>query len=1738
MVVDAYSTDNTDINGQEVFNPGAGGWQPNGHQRAQDPDDGSNAARVDGNPADSTDDDAERTDQIGTANGRNGASAGDAAKRGKPDETASAPDNLTASEPAKIGGRVVPMPEPRPAPPTTAGEPRDGADEANVGSQRNLRGAAQTPESTNPETAPLKSGGAIEPGNTDAAAQSQQGSSDIDRASEQADSKPNGSGRGGNSGPDLGPSLSELDWNGTQTLAALRHLSEIALAGQRRIEGSSSLGRRGWQSQDGEVQRFGDAPGGISGDFPNELAAGGHTGDQSSEAQGETNDSNANESDGVVATGGQGSSVDAVRGGDRSKVDVSPTTSNGVGNQPLEDNKNAGAGGNSASGSSGGNSSAGQIGAGAPADSGQSNGSVTSLGGSGNGHSSSGLNGQGDQGSTSVGNGPGGSGNGSESGNLSLSAGGVLGTGNVGSGESDGGNQGDGAGFGSGQSGSPGAGDNVAGSAIGNTGSGAGGSSGSASAGGDSSAGQGGASAPADSGQSNGSVTSLNGSGNGHSGSGLNGQGDQGNTGTGDTFAGSNHSQSQGGAVGTGNIGSGETGSGDGADFGNGQSRGTATADNVGVSAPGNSGSDAEGNSGPGNSGGNSSAGQIGAGAPADSGQSNGSVTSLGGSGNGHSSSGLNGQGDQGSTSVGNGPGGSGNGSESGNLSLSAGGVLGTGNVGSGESDGGNQGDGAGFGSGRSGSPGAGDNVGSGAPGNNGSGAVGSTGSGNSGGDSSAGQGGRGAPAANGHSNGSVASLGGSNDGPSGTGQNGNIGANNGGDNNNLGLGSGGTLGTGDVGPGGAGSGNPGDGADFGSGRSGSAGGGDNVGSGSPGNNGSGAVGSTGPGNSGGDSSAGQGGTGAPAISDQSNGSVASLDAGGSSDTGTPDASNMAVNFSVPAQSPEPGWQYTPDSETSETSVSFENAPSSVSGYTDDKGAPEGGQAASGEIGSDDADPTGVNGQSGDVPTTSQASGDDTGAPITGELEDPTEDPPVAPPPVEPTTPAPTQSASSQPSGAAVDMADDNQPLTNDTGVSFENAPPSVDGHTDDQGAPEGGQRLGGKIGSHDDGPTEVGGQSGDVPSGASAPSIDFDIGENVTSNTPDGAMSGNAPESETLPSIPQNQPAMAPDGTDSTSASAPGALIGGETVGASDAPSQSTGDDTGAPITGELEDPTEDPPAAPPPVEPTTPAPTQSASSRPSGAAVDMADDNQPLTDGELHAVLGVLKNPDQALSDLVDVKTGRAKQEDFSGERAEELQVMMSMDRRSGGLDRFAEEGIAKYDSVLAEMDAMAAELHKENDSNFLAAKVLGGALATFYAGEAAVKFSAAAGNPTAIVAEKTLSASQELTEAVMAGSKTLLAHGAGVTPTADPSVVPDRSSVTAQSPAEHSTEADAASNLPLHDNSSDQLGGRPQGVAPTGGSTAGARRIEPSKPVAPPSNNAQSVTNIPAKVNELYEVADTSRKYSETGDVNDLNPPEDKSAPVSGREVVGKGTDLVSKAGKMLDRNADYQKALASGDPAAIAAARSAAIQSGAQLGKASFEAGRRIRAWKNGKAVTPDNKLTKVFDLVDRGSSVYRANGAWEEWRDAKTPEQQHKALTTLWEQTGNILGGQKGADAGKAYGEAVVSAKQMRQAMANGDPTEVLINGSEAASKMFGGSAALMVPGRGKYSVATMGGGFQSMANYGKMMKGLTEASRLQRQFDQTLKFEAQRLSIYNKKGNLLQFHLRHLQLRRLRQRIP
>src|SRR5690606_30349668 len=86
-----------------------------------------------------------------------------------------------------------------------------------------------------------------------------------------------------------------------------------------------------------------------------------------------------------------------------------------------------------------------------------------------------------------------------------------------------------------------------------------------------------------------------------------------------------------------------------------------------------------------------------------------------------------------------------------------------------------------------------------------------------------------------------------------------------------------------------------------------------------------------------------------------------------------------------------------------------------------------------------------------------------------------------------------------------------------------------------------------------------------------------------------------------------------------------------------------------------------------------------------------------EPLVLGELKVRMSELENANEAVDDLVAVKLGEARIEDFTGRRAQDLRVLMEIDNRAGGIEHFIESQIALQNDLQAEAAGMSAALKK---------------------------------------------------------------------------------------------------------------------------------------------------------------------------------------------------------------------------------------------------------------------------------------------------------------------------------------------------------------------------------------------------------------------------------------------------------
>lgn len=1080
----------------------------------------------------------------------------------------------------------------------------------------------------------------------------------------------------------------------------------------------------------------------------------------------------------------------------------------------------------------------------------------------------------------------------------------------------------------------------------------------------------------------------------------------------GSSFGGSQGS-SAGGASGSGG------GSGSGSAMSNGSGSGGAVGGALGsAAAAGGASSNGAGSAG-------------GGGIPGDGSENAGSSGTgpVGGNGTGGGSSSDVGS-DSGTASGGSSGGSSGSGSAMSNGSGSggtAGGTMGTGaGEGGGASDGSSAGAGgtSNAGSGGSGAPSRGLSDGNGTGGGSSSDASGGLGTGGSSGNASGGLGGGGV---SGDGSSGVSASG--NDGSSGFG-------NAGGNGGNTGSGIVGNSGSGEserTSPGGmSGGSSGGSGFDLsgeaGGGASGDTGGGTSAGGdggiagvggegGASGGSGSGndMDGSSGTGSAGGDiggASAGALGAGSSAVGGGSLGGSDGAAMGGASGGSDTSGSDMSAGMAPAAPpAPEPSWEYNaPDTGGSPT-VSFEGAPSSVSGFSDDSGG---------------------------------SSGED--SVMSGEMD----------------------GSFSGDAGASSDQADGNAAGMTSGGETGE-------GQTD--GAPL------------DGGPSSVGSEPSADSAPQTAPSVEEPEAPMEAGETPSPDVeAGQTPEQEDRtepngsPPVDIGDPVSPPQGENlpGDNGTTTGAPITGELPSEEPAPPSDTGGDE--PPQAEPEQPAETPSQPPE-------APAENAVPGTTPPTAPVPDDvRPPLVLAELNANMAALSDANRAMGDFIAVKTGQARAEDFTGDQRDDLNVLMEMDKRTGGLDSYVRANIAKLENLEQDMNETSAGLQAQSDADIGLAQGLGTALTAFHTADAALKAAAASGYKPAIALEKVLTMSRSATEKVMAA-----------------------------------VDSYGKLSAPETGGAGQQIGGTSisQAGSPSAspGSLSGRAGSGPENP-ATPSNNYENIGKLPSEAKSVAGTIGQIRQYNATGKAEDLNPSPKSGEPVSGSAAAGKVAGLVQKGAAFGDSFADFRKAQESGNQDAINAAGIRALQSGARVGKSAVETIDSVQAWRDGKAIDKSGKTITVFETIDRGLSVEKARRAIDKFRAAKTPQEREAALNSFMQEAGNVALGDKGSKAGKSVVEAAGYLRRARDAFDRGDSVDGAINSAEALAKYMNANAVFLAEGQLKYKVDTGGRAFQAAADAGKTGRSVYELQQLRNQIAKVLKFESSRRSVGRNKEKL------------------
>ena len=518
-------------------------------------------------------------------------------------------------------------------------------------------------------------------------------------------------------------------------------------------------------------------------------------------------------------------------------------------------------------------------------------------------------------------------------------------------------------------------------------------------------------------------------------------------------------------------------------------------------------------------------------------------------------------------------------------------------------------------------------------------------------------------------------------------------------------------------------------------------------------------------------------------------------------------------------------------------------------------------------------------------------------------------------------------------------------------------------------------------------------------------------------------------PNPDALPPV-DGQPGQqaAPTGPETpgpgTAVEQPPGAPGGEQTSPPSADEQPAGaPETGSEPAGTAPKTSEAPPAGAPPAEP------------------------RPVVFGEVKEKLGAMENPTQALTDMMAVKDGTAKVEDFTGQRAENLRVAQDLDARSGGLREYVKVQLVLQKDLEAEQNGITAALEKDIKSSTYAAQFWGSAVTLGHATETAIQATIAAGTPgwseAAIAVDKGYTAVQTATNKAMELGDMLEAQfsppvGA---PTADNTL-----GTAAAGPGQSAV----------------AVASEPPGAAVQGG-----------------PSTVERLTATPGALHTAVKDLTTAGRYAQTRDRNLVMPPE--NSPATGSDVVGSALGGVDNAGKVYGALKEREAAVNRGDDDAARMATYKAIDYGVKTTGKLVETGQNFQAWRNGQAVDPNGKTTKFMVDVSRISSAPIAVESYGQMWRAKTDAERAQAFERAFENTGTAVLGEKGGKFGKGIGGAAVSIVNSRDAYARGDDYEGRVSALEGGGKAAEGISALLPKGVVKTRVEAAGKGAQSAA---------------------------------------------------------
>ena len=473
-------------------------------------------------------------------------------------------------------------------------------------------------------------------------------------------------------------------------------------------------------------------------------------------------------------------------------------------------------------------------------------------------------------------------------------------------------------------------------------------------------------------------------------------------------------------------------------------------------------------------------------------------------------------------------------------------------------------------------------------------------------------------------------------------------------------------------------------------------------------------------------------------------------------------------------------------------------------------------------------------------------------------------------------------------------------------------------------------------------------------------------------------------------------------------------------------------------------------------------------------------------------------MENPNQAMADMFAVADGRAKAEDFTGQRAADLRAMQDIEQRSGGMLKMLDQVDADRDARVAELDGMTKELVADINKNTYLAQAFGTVATLGYTVDTAIQGGVASGNYGAIALDKLYSGTQTVTGKAMEVGDYIANQFGDSTPGA----------------------------------------GAGQGTGGPGGGGSGTGASVPGG-AGGTSSSAPSVTTLAAAPKELHGAAENlnaATGYAQTGDRNLLVPPE--GAPVKGLDVVGSGVAGMENAGKVYGAVQDREAALKRGDDDAARMATYKAIDYSVKTTGNVVELGQKYQSWRNGQAVDENNKLTKIMGEAGRISSAPIMVEAYGEMWRAKTDTERAKAFETYAESGLTATFGEKGGKVGKGIGGATVSYVEGRDAYRAGDKYQATVSGMEGAGKLISGGAALMKPGLAKIRVEAVGKGLETGAKALKTGREVVQLTDYRNQLTSTAQFADVRRRYENERKLTENLRRAYLANKRIQVRTP